>query len=92
MAAASDDAAGLGYADFLVRQNRIDDALAELQRLVGAHPDSIRARVGELRLLLATRRIDEATRSARRGAKFWELNNPEDTPRIEAVLAEQGIA
>ena len=26
------------------------------------------------------------------GAKFWELNNPEDTPRIEAVLAEQGIA
>ena len=27
-----------------------------------------------------------------RGAKFWELNNPEDTPRIEAVLAAQGIA
>ena len=26
-----------------------------------------------------------------RGAKFWELNNPEDVPRIEAVLAEQGI-
>lgn len=25
------------------------------------------------------------------GAKFWELNNPEDVPRIEAVLAEQGI-
>ena len=25
-----------------------------------------------------------------RGAKFWELNNPEDVPRIEAVLAEQG--
>ncbi|MEM7190909.1 MAG: manno-octulosonate cytidylyltransferase [Pseudomonadota bacterium] len=26
-----------------------------------------------------------------RGAKFWELNNPEDVPRIEAVLAEQGL-
>lgn len=26
-----------------------------------------------------------------RGAKFWELNNPEDVPRIEAVLAEQGV-
>ncbi len=26
-----------------------------------------------------------------RGAKFWELNNPEDVPRIEAVLAEAGI-
>ena len=25
-----------------------------------------------------------------RGAKFWELNNPEDVPRIEAVLAERG--
>jgi 3-deoxy-manno-octulosonate cytidylyltransferase (CMP-KDO synthetase) len=26
-----------------------------------------------------------------RGAHFWELNNPEDVPRIEAVLADQGI-
>lgn len=26
------------------------------------------------------------------GAKFWELNNPEDVARIEAVLAEAGIA
>jgi 3-deoxy-manno-octulosonate cytidylyltransferase (CMP-KDO synthetase) len=25
-----------------------------------------------------------------RGAVFWELNNPEDTPRIETVLAERG--
>ena len=27
-----------------------------------------------------------------RGAAFWELNNPEDTARIEAVLAERGVA
>jgi 3-deoxy-manno-octulosonate cytidylyltransferase (CMP-KDO synthetase) len=27
-----------------------------------------------------------------RGARFWELNNPEDTGRIETVLAERGIA
>lgn len=26
-----------------------------------------------------------------RGARFWELNNPEDVPRIERVLAERGI-
>ena len=26
-----------------------------------------------------------------RGAHFWELNNPEDVPRIERVLAERGI-
>ena len=25
-----------------------------------------------------------------KGAQFWELNNPEDTPRIEAVLAARG--
>ncbi|OAN80082.1 3-deoxy-manno-octulosonate cytidylyltransferase [Jannaschia sp. EhC01] len=25
-----------------------------------------------------------------RGAKFWELNNPEDIPRIEAMLQEMG--
>lgn len=26
---------------------------------------------------------------ASRGARFWEVNNPEDTPRVEAVLAER---
>lgn len=26
-----------------------------------------------------------------RGATFWELNNPEDRPKIEAALAERGI-
>jgi 3-deoxy-manno-octulosonate cytidylyltransferase (CMP-KDO synthetase) len=26
-----------------------------------------------------------------RGAHFWELNNPEDVPRIEQVLADRGI-
>lgn len=25
-----------------------------------------------------------------RGSKFWELNNPEDIPRIEAMMAEMG--
>ena len=29
---------------------------------------------------------------AARGARFWELNNPEDVPRIEAMLAEMGQA
>lgn len=27
-----------------------------------------------------------------RGATFWELNNPEDRPKIEAALAERGVA
>lgn len=27
-----------------------------------------------------------------RGAEFWELNNPEDRPRVEAALAARGIA
>ena len=28
---------------------------------------------------------------AARGRQFWELNNPEDVPRIEAMLAEMGV-
>lgn len=27
-----------------------------------------------------------------RGRQFWELNNPEDVPRIEAMLADMGMA
>lgn len=27
-----------------------------------------------------------------KGRQFWELNNPEDVPRIEAMLAEMGVA
>ena len=26
-----------------------------------------------------------------KGRQFWELNNPEDVPRIEAMLSEMGI-
>jgi len=29
---------------------------------------------------------------AAKGRQFWELNNPEDVPRIEAMLQEMGIA
>jgi 3-deoxy-manno-octulosonate cytidylyltransferase (CMP-KDO synthetase) len=25
-----------------------------------------------------------------RGRQFWELNNPSDVPRIEAMMAEMG--
>jgi len=27
-----------------------------------------------------------------RGRQFWELNNPADVPRIEAMMAEMGVA
>lgn len=27
-----------------------------------------------------------------RGRQFWELNNPEDVPRIEAMMAEMGVS
>jgi 3-deoxy-manno-octulosonate cytidylyltransferase (CMP-KDO synthetase) len=27
-----------------------------------------------------------------RGRQFWELNNPEDVPRLEAMMAEMGVA
>ena len=27
-----------------------------------------------------------------RGRQFWELNNPEDVPRLEAMMAEMHVA
>jgi 3-deoxy-manno-octulosonate cytidylyltransferase (CMP-KDO synthetase) len=27
-----------------------------------------------------------------KGRQFWELNNPEDVPKIEAMMAEMGLA
>ena len=27
-----------------------------------------------------------------RGRQFWELNNPEDVPRIQTMMAEMGMA
>ena len=32
------------------------------------------------------------TEVAARGRQFWELNNPSDVPKIEAMMAEMGIA
>jgi 3-deoxy-manno-octulosonate cytidylyltransferase (CMP-KDO synthetase) len=29
---------------------------------------------------------------AARGRQFWELNNPEDVPRIELMMEEMAIA
>ena len=26
-----------------------------------------------------------------RGRQFWELNNPEDVPRLQAMMAEMGM-
>ncbi len=43
----------------------------------------------QLRLLehgIAVRCVEVASR----GARFWEVNNPEDIPRVDAVLAERG--
>jgi 3-deoxy-manno-octulosonate cytidylyltransferase (CMP-KDO synthetase) len=27
-----------------------------------------------------------------KGREFWELNNPEDVPKIEAMMAKMGLA
>lgn len=45
----------------------------------------------QLRFLEENRRILCVEVEAR-GRQFWELNNPEDIPRIEAMLAEMGEA
>ncbi|RFU13784.1 3-deoxy-manno-octulosonate cytidylyltransferase [Rhodobacteraceae bacterium W635] len=43
----------------------------------------------QLRFLEAGHKV-RCVEVAARGRKFWELNNPEDVPRIEAMLAEMG--
>ncbi|MEZ5911078.1 MAG: manno-octulosonate cytidylyltransferase [Paracoccaceae bacterium] len=44
----------------------------------------------QLRFLEYGRRVLCVTVEAR-GRQFWELNNPEDVPRIEAMMAEMGV-
>ncbi|NKB99791.1 MAG: PEP-CTERM system TPR-repeat protein PrsT [Pseudomonadales bacterium] len=62
---AENEAAQLGLADFLVRRGEVDRALDQLEATVGQFPESVRARIGQARLLLATRRVDDAERAAR---------------------------
>lgn len=44
----------------------------------------------QLRFLEAGHKIT-CVEVAAQGRKFWELNNPQDVPRIEAMLAEMGL-
>ena len=44
----------------------------------------------QLRFLENGRRVLCAEVDAR-GRQFWELNNPEDVPRIEAMMAQMGL-
>jgi 3-deoxy-manno-octulosonate cytidylyltransferase (CMP-KDO synthetase) len=82
-----------------------DDAPTPVFHHVGVYayrPDALRAYptwpVGNLETLegLEQLRFLEAGQTLRcvevdaRGRKFWELNNPEDVPRIEAMLADMG--
>ena len=44
----------------------------------------------QLRFLEAGQPV-RCVKVAAQGRRFWELNNPEDVPRIEAMLAEMGL-
>jgi 3-deoxy-manno-octulosonate cytidylyltransferase (CMP-KDO synthetase) len=58
-----------------------DWPLGDLERLEGLE---------QLRFLEAGHKV-LCVEVAARGRKFWELNNPEDIPRIEAMMAEMGM-
>ena len=79
--------AGLGLVDFLARTGEVELALDQLGSIVLDHPDSIRARVGQLRLLLATRRISEAETAARQ-----LMNIAEDVPDALLLKAQVDLA
>lgn len=83
-----------------------DDAPTPVFHHVGVYayrPDALRAYptwpVGPLETLegleqlrfLEAGQVVRCVEVAAQGRKFWELNNPEDVPRIEAMLAEMGL-
>ncbi|MFY9245838.1 3-deoxy-manno-octulosonate cytidylyltransferase [Roseicyclus sp.] len=87
-------------------QNYANDAPTPVFHHVGVYayrPDALRAYpdwpIGPLETLegLEQLRFLEAghpvlcVEVAAQGRKFWELNNPEDVPRIEAMLKEMGL-
>lgn len=66
---------------------------AALSAYPGWEPGTLETLEGleQLRFLERGRRILCVEVEAK-GRQFWELNNPEDVPRIEAMMAEMGMA
>ena len=58
------ESAALALVDFHARQGEIDAALKLLDETIVKYPDSIAARLGQTRLLLATRQYDAANQAA----------------------------
>ena len=84
-----------------------DDALTPVWHHVGVYayrPDALRAYTGwpqgrleTLEGLEQLRFLEEGARVLcvaveARGRQFWELNNPQDVPKIEAMLSRMGVA
>ncbi|MCB5199264.1 3-deoxy-manno-octulosonate cytidylyltransferase [Loktanella sp. TSTF-M6] len=83
-----------------------DDAMTPVWHHVGVYayrPDALRAYMTwptgpletlegleQLRFLEQAQRV-LCVKVAAKGREFWELNNPEDVPRIEAMLAKMGL-
>ncbi len=66
---------------------------AALRAYAGMEPGSLETAEGleQLRFLENGHPVACVTVEAR-GRPFWELNNPEDVPRIEAMMARMGMA
>ena len=56
--------AALALVDIAARQGDLEDALQQLNAAVSRYPQSVRARLGQLRLLLAQGQLEEAERAA----------------------------
>lgn len=66
------------------------DALAEYARWPEGHLEKIEG-LEQLRFLENGKRVD-CVKVNSRGRAFWEVNNPEDIPRVEMALKQRGIA
>jgi putative PEP-CTERM system TPR-repeat lipoprotein len=80
---AGNEAADLAIVDLVVRQGNLEEGLQRLNKAVADYPGSVRARLGQLRLLLASGQLDNAEKAADDAAKVFA-----DVPDILLLKAD----
>ena len=72
------------------RPGRRDDERDERPRPVGEDQPAVPV-VGRRIVVPVVEQLARAAEVEARGRQFWELNNPEDVPRLEAMMRDMGM-
>ena len=87
---AENDVAHLGLGQLLLDQNRLDDAITELQTVVGRHPNDVDARLKLANALSEKKgRMNDAIAEYKTAAKIG-VPNPDVGTTLANLLLEQG--